>query len=221
MFMPHAKASEYGAGFIPAAVLIGAVFIESLRNNVMKKLLVFFVVLVCFFQYIELSYDNAYFFKFNVVSSKIKYFNPVLIYYDKKDADFSVKTMQYIKEKYKNKSFCIEDCPMFNSYDKSLMTATLLKLNGFDTLVGYVINASEFFNKDILIIIGKSEILDGTLDERIKRIQMMSWLDMSYIIKTENIFNKIKQTYKVIDEFYPFGVKDDDLKVTLLAQKKN
>ena len=218
MFMPHSKISEYGAGLIPATALIGAVFINSFKNKLYKKIIAVFIIISGVFLYFDFSYRTAHFLNFNIIGRDIKYFNGRLMCYDKKDSEFASKTVQYLNQFYKNNSLCIEDCPMLYCCDKYFMIASLMKLKGFDLLDGYVKDERKVLNRDILIIVGKSEILEGTLDSRIKRIRKL-WFDESYISKTKDIFDEVKQNYETIDVFYPFGAKDEEFKVTLLAKK--
>ncbi len=54
--MPHYKVSEYCAGFIPAMVLIGAIFITHIKKNTVKEIILAVLIIVGIIQYIDFSF---------------------------------------------------------------------------------------------------------------------------------------------------------------------
>jgi hypothetical protein len=54
--MPHYKVSEYCAGFIPAMILIGAIFITHIKKNTVKRIILAVLIIVGIIQYIDFSF---------------------------------------------------------------------------------------------------------------------------------------------------------------------
>jgi len=76
--MPHYKVTEYCAGFIPAMILIGAIFITHIKNSTVKKALIVFLIIIGMVQYIDFSYFQKTVFSkmgFSVNKKNFKYYN--------------------------------------------------------------------------------------------------------------------------------------------------
>jgi hypothetical protein len=54
--MPHYKVSEYCAGFIPAMILIGAIFITHIKKNTVKEIILAALIIVGIIQHIDFSF---------------------------------------------------------------------------------------------------------------------------------------------------------------------
>jgi len=221
MAMPHHKLPEYGMGFVPALVLMAAVFIGTLKTRSYKKIIVVFIIILGFAQYLDYSYRSKNLLTFNLVGDKIKYFDLQLLAYDRKKSEFVSKTVDYFEKFYKDNSFCIEDCPMPYCWEEYFMLFTMMKIKGFNVVNGYIENKYYGLNMDIIVAVGKTEIIDGTLDERINRLRT-DWrkrINKGYIEGTIDIFYTIKENYVPVDIFYPFESQDEKYKVTLFAKK--
>jgi len=219
MLMPHSKIAEYGAGFIPAAVLIGAVFIESLRNNVIKKLLVFFVVLVCSMQYIDFScgFQRGLFnAKFEFAYKTIKYSDGRLIFYDKTKSVAIMDTVKYLKKNYSNNTFFIED---FSAIDSDAFMVQMF-LNSMKCSHGYY--DENVLKNDIIIITGKPKTIYEAVNLQIKRLDANGFNYESeftqLVEKNKYVFDEIRRNYQIIDVFYPAKQKDERKKITLLGR---
>ncbi len=114
MLMPHYKLPEYGAGFIPAMVLIGAVFLSNIVKIYLKKILIVLLIIICYLQYIDFSYG----FGPNLFDMQSKDKNKIFHYYNRnnpliscnmRDSKIILNLIKYLKNNDSNHIFCICD----------------------------------------------------------------------------------------------------------------
>ncbi len=115
LLMPHYKLSEYEAGFIPAMILISAIFLSSYFKNPTRTIIISVIVSVGFLQFLDFSYGiNTHLF-----NSQIYYKDNIIRYYNKKncniisykndsDIDKAIKYLtKYLKTHYNNHSIFV------------------------------------------------------------------------------------------------------------------
>jgi len=158
LLMPHYKLSEYEAGFIPAMILISALFLSSLKNPT-KIIINIIIIFVGFLQFLDFSYNiNTHLF-----DSEIYYKNHVIRYYNKKncniifyhndsDNDKIIKYLtKYLKLHYDNHSIFIYQ--LENRMDiegmRIFKLLSSLNINGFKTTMH--LNYNNISSSDIII----------------------------------------------------------------------
>jgi hypothetical protein len=200
MLMLHRKVPEYGAGFIPATVLIGAVFISCIDKSYIKKILILFLIVIGLLQYIDFSYKNLNIALFNLNFNKkrgIVYYNKynLLVKFDYKQSQLISKLAKYLKNKYPNEKFFMVDNVFFDKYAFESQICCNEMLYGKD-------------DNTIWIFVGDINIKDGRFSKKLKEIGLTA----------DEIF-KIEQKYYVIDELYLAQTQDVNIKITLLGRK--
>jgi len=108
MSMGHHKLSEYGAGFIPAMILMGAVFISQIQKKYVKKIILILLIVIGCLQYVDFSYNifNVGLFKLKLTYGKyyMRYYGGKNYYikYDYKTTKSILQLVKYLKYKYQN-----------------------------------------------------------------------------------------------------------------------
>ena len=143
ILMPHFKLPEYGAGFIPAIILIAALFTAHIKRQNIKNILLSLIIIAGIFQYFWFSYapdKNIFQLEYRYKKYIVRYFdlsyrniiyNPII----GRDAK---KLTQYLKLNYPGKVFYIFD--RYNGNNQILYT--LFRLND----IPHVYNL-EYFEK--------------------------------------------------------------------------
>jgi hypothetical protein len=133
MLMPHSKLPEYGAGFIPAMILIGAVFISYINKSYIKKTVILLLIVIGLLQYVDFSYNlqkiKFFYFQFKCNNNKIYYFRYNVWRYCNTAKTIAIfNFIKYLKNNYKNNNFLINN---FSYFEKNGLIA-LMTLNGLD-----------------------------------------------------------------------------------------
>jgi len=227
MLMPHHKLPEYGLGFIPAMILIGAILITVVRKLYIKKILVFFLITIGVFQYIQFSYSSV----IKIMNMKLKINGYIISYYDKynplivsnkKQAELILKLTHYFKNNYHKSTFFIDQpCIVLDKYD----IAAQIFLNDIP-YCQWISDESNIFLADIIIVIGVPKTIEEKKQYVMKQIlinpiqsKMFSEEAKNTVIKkTEYIFSQIKKQYCQIDMIY-LEENNQNFKVTLLGRK--
>ncbi|MDD5021488.1 MAG: hypothetical protein PHR82_05040, partial [Endomicrobiaceae bacterium] len=227
MFMQHQKFSEYGAGFIPAIVLIGAVFISYIKTGDVKKIILAVLIVIGVFQYIVFSYGTY----FNFLEIKHKYGNNSIIYYDKynslisyniKESKLTLNLIKHLKDNYPKNTFYIEE---FCKVDSGSIVAQMYLNNMYCRQGNY--DNKDVLSSDIIIVVGKPKTVRKVVLLKINKIlenavntKMATEEFINELLKeVDNNFTEISKKYEVIDMFYLEGSKDEDTRVTLLGKK--
>lgn len=224
MFMPHSKIAEYGAGLIPAAALIGAVFINSWKFLIIKKTAILLIVLLGFFQYLDFSYGletGLFDGKIELAGKKIRYYDLYgrLVFYDKNKSIPITDIVEHLKRNYSENTFFVES---FLSVDSDAV-ATQMCLNDLECVQGYY-DDKNLFDSDIIII---SDLrFDKFSDLRTQRIyangeilHITEEIKKEILFKTKEVFDRIKKEYKLIYIFNPFEKDISGTKIILLGKK--
>ena len=227
MFMSHHKLPEYGLGFIPATVLVGAVFISYIKREYIKKIILVLLVVIGFFQYIAFSYEiyiNFFEIRYKYREHSIRYYNKYnsLMSYNTKESKLTLNLMKHLKESYPDNTFYIEE---FCKVDSGSIVAQMY-LNNMHCRQGNYDNKDVLLS-DIIIVIGKPKTVRKVVQLKINKIlenavnaKMVTEGFINELLKTvDNNFSEISRRYDAIDMFYLENTKDEDRKVTLLGKK--
>ena len=211
MFMPHHKEPEYNVGFIPAIILITALFFSCVKNKI--GIIIFgILVFCCIFQFVDLSYNNKapMFFKFN----KSRY---NLLSYDTEKKLNIVELIEILKT-YGNKSFYIYDIDGYIIENHTLLT--FINLN--DLKISHNIQEA-----DIVICNGNERSLEERAENDFILNSIAFFADKN--MKQTFISQKIKE-HKVIKDklikdfcldksFYLQNIEDERHFVRLYKKK--
>ena len=227
MFMPHYKVPEFGAGFIPAMVLIGAVFVSNIKY-INKKIVLILLIFIGLQQYFYFSYGIL---RIDLFDAYFQYKQYIISYYNKNNhlmvcdtgrAKQISRLVKYLKNKYPKNSFYYDWTHGRDNPDSEL---SYMYLNDMNCRAGTY--QEDNISSDIIIIIGNPR----TEAEVLKREEeiLLSFHKFAHIITDEfiayrsnlihNNFNKVQKNYHVIDIFYLDESKNENKKVTLLGRK--
>ncbi len=114
--IPNFKCPEYLAGIIPAAVVIAALWISSIRKKIAAILIIIFVIIAGIIQYLDFSYDIDTGLKDLGISYKgrrIMYFNVYTpnVFGINVERGMLNKIVHYINDNYKNKKVFVDTDP--------------------------------------------------------------------------------------------------------------
>jgi len=132
-FMPQKKDPDYFAGMIPAMILAAAVFLAQIKPLILKKTILFFLIITGAFQYINFSfYPQKWLTTINIKVSgkKFNYYNTnyVKMNFDVKQQVYKIiKTIDYINEQCPNSKICLYVNEKSKLQAKVLRTGMLLK----------------------------------------------------------------------------------------------
>lgn len=227
MFMPHHKLSQYGVGFIPAMVLMGAVFIAYIKTVHVKKIILVLLIVIGFFQYIAFSYEiyvNFLEIKSKYSNNLIKYYNKYnpLISYNLKESKLALNLVNHLKNNYPKNTFYIEE---FCNVDSDSIVVQMYLNNMYCRQGNY--ENKDVLLSDIIIVIGKPKTVRKVVQLKINKIlenavntKMVTEEFINKLLKeVDNNFSEISRKYDVIDMFSLENTKDEDTKVTLLGRK--
>lgn len=145
MFMPHHKEPEYNIGYVPAIILIIALFISNIKNKIFKFVILFVSVSVLLLQFFDLSYK-----KISIFNGFNYYNRHNLMFYDATNTNCLVELIENLKN-FKNKKIFI-----FNTDDYILQIHTLLAFMALND-INVCFDISE---ADIVINNGKEKSLE-------------------------------------------------------------
>lgn len=179
ILMPHYKLPEYGAGFIPAMVLIASLYLSSIKQKYIKKTLISLLIVICSLQYLYFSYaaDSSLFnLKYTYKNHTVKYFDLAyrnIIYKPSLGVQFKHLT-NYLNTRYPNKSFylldrysgdnqmlytlfCLNDIPCVYNLDYFSgkipdMVISIYKKSPHNVLLENYIPEDKFLYENVLII---------------------------------------------------------------------
>ncbi|MDD5021491.1 MAG: glycosyltransferase family 39 protein [Endomicrobiaceae bacterium] len=222
-FMPHYKVSEFGAGFIPAIVLIGTFFIISIKKVGAKLITLVLLIAFCLFQYMEFSYTNYHTLldiKFKYGNHFINYYNKFysIIFYDIKKSNFNLIFIKHLKDNYPDNSFYIER----NFSDDPASLVVQMYLNNINFISG-----ENILSSDIIVIMDELKTPQEVVELEINKIlenplnakMVTEEFKNALLLKTEYVFSEIRKNYDVIDIFYLSQKENKVTKITLLGKK--
>jgi len=223
MFMPHYKVSEYGAGFIPAIILITTIFISYIKKTYAKTITLVLLTIFCLFQYMEFSYTNYHTLldiKFKYENNFISYYNKFysIMFYDVKKSNFNLIFIKYLKDNYPDNSFYIEE----NFSDDPASLVVQMYLNNINFISG-----ENILSSDIIVIMDELKTVNEVVELKINKIlenplnakMITEEFKNTLLLKTEYVFSEIRKNYDVIDAFYLSQKENKVTKVTLLGRK--
>ena len=148
LFMPHHKEPEYCLGFVPCIILLISLYISNISKPVLKKVLLIILVLLCFFQYLDFSYNILPFdFYINFKNKQIHYFDKNKYKYIK---NINIESLiYYLKRNFQNCSVFLYRIGYEDIY-------FFLNINNFETY-SYLDNIPK---ADIIIDIENTSVLD-------------------------------------------------------------
>jgi len=227
MLMPHYKLPEYGAGFIPAMILMGAVFISGIDKSYIKKTVVLFLIIIGGLQYIDFSYRKFDIALFDLSFSNkynINYYNKNnnLVLYNKALVQNDFNLVTYLNNYYSKQTFHILRKYNFINYEN---LSFQMQLNNMHFQMGYYDN-KQILAADIIVIIGIPDTPEEFLNYKINDLNPIE--KGQFNVKAQELLlkkirymrNKIDEQYYKIDEFYLDSAKSEDMKVTLLGKKE-
>ena len=213
MFMPHHKEPEYCIGFVPAIILISALFFSNIKNKISKNGMLLILVLILVLQFIDLSYKKIFLF------DNLCFYNRYnLMFYEKNDANRFLELIENLKP-FKDKNIFI-----YNTDDYIVQIHTLqafMALNDLKT-------CSDILQADIVLNNGKEKSLEelANTDFILSNIVYLADNDTK-----NNFINEKKEKYKTLreelsDKFYLYkswylqNIEDDAHFVGLYKKKE-
>ena len=229
MFMGHYKKAAYGAGFIPAIVLISAIYISNIKAIWFKKILILTILVICIFQYLDFSYNTNIVKFFDVDFKYFKYYNKKnedIMNYNKERFIRINNLIHYIKSKYPNKSFYVYDFIRRPPFPIDRGDIELhMRLNGIVVLTDYFDSMPNNDNwnilkADMILYLGNYKSCAQIYDTYFKNRE--DTFDKLIIYTQE----RLEADYFVIEEFFidkltsvKENYDDNNYKITLLAKK--
>lgn len=226
MFMPHQKFAEYGLGFIPAMAIISAIYISSIKKNLVKNLILGLICIMGLFQFLIFSYiPNSILTeaRIQLENKKFHYYKKTFIFYDSNDAKNNMSLVSKLEDGYGESIalFCNDRYDMFT-------TQFFVYKNKKDI---QVLDVREFINiknyPDYIVFAGKEVTMDDMLSSCIKnydrfpsfkKIERKQFLSIVKDMAKE--FDKIMQNnFELVEIWYPNNVVDENLKVKIFKKK--
>ncbi len=204
--MPHHKQAEYGAGFIPAMIIMSAMYISSIRNLIAKKIIVVSIILICMVQYIDFSYQiNTVFYRIStrINGHEIRYYAKYgknIIFYDSKKMKQTEEIVRYLKDTYPDSDNSI--IFLDTSLEDIDSIHLIMKLNDLNfKIVNDYTNCINIDNVNIIVSAGNIPLSDK-IDTYVHRLNERFFNNKNIIIedfiKTET--NNLNNRQKYIDE---------------------
>ncbi|MFA7674773.1 MAG: glycosyltransferase family 39 protein [Endomicrobiia bacterium] len=237
LFMLHLKLAEYGAGFIPAMVLIGSIFLSAVKIQKIKNFILVLVIITGILQYIDFSYAintklfNRYFKYKNYKVMYYNKYNDFIIYHD----EFSKKTKQivaitnYLKQNDLHSNIFIKEYKETKNSIELSELIIFMHVNNFNNInYDNVLFFPSIDNIDIVIKFYN----DLTPEQEIK-----NRTDILYINKSEEIYRHLKKNFDAsqkkliqrektistdfykISSLYLDNIKEDRNKISILKRK--
>jgi len=233
MLMRQYKLSEYGAGFIPAMILIASVYLSHIKKKLIKSAILLLIILIGILQFYIFSYMPE--LKFSNIGFKFKghyisYYNNKFNFYNGVVAKQIYNLVSNIKLKYHTKSIYLEVLD-YNANRVLQMFAAKEKLNML-TLDDWTWN--HFFNKkrkkeiNLIIYVGekttsqnKINILMEVYDDhvRLQKIPRQEYLN-SIMDKLQEFDMMVKTEFKTVEVWAPKN-NEEGLKVEFLERINN
>ncbi|MDD5021489.1 MAG: glycosyltransferase family 39 protein [Endomicrobiaceae bacterium] len=229
MFMPHYKLVEYGAGFIPAIILISVIWISNIEYKYIKKIIFLLLIAIGILQYVNFSYGILDFKLFKMRANP-KYIKYDFKYYNKynalivcnKDTKSILQLMNYLKDNYRNYNY------FYSIKSRIDCSAVLVQmyLNNMSCRIGYY-DDQEILLSDIIINLDYLENINEMFDFKMSRIFMDPFarkniteqIKNSMLLEMEYAFKIINEKYHIIDVYYLDKHKPQKIKVILLGRK--
>jgi len=233
MLIRQYKFSEYGAGFIPAMILIASVYLSNIKKNFIKSAILLLIILIGILQFYIFSYMPE--LKFSNIGFKFKghyisYYNNKFNFYNGVVAKQIYNLVSNIKLKYHTKSIYLEGLD-YNANRVLQMLALKEKLNVF-TLDDWTWNP--FFNKkrkkeiNIIIYVGEKTTVQNKINifmkvyddhVRLQNIPRQEYLN-SIMDKLQEFDMMVKTEFKTVEVWTPKN-NEEDLKVEFLERINN
>ncbi|MDD3065041.1 MAG: glycosyltransferase family 39 protein [Endomicrobiaceae bacterium] len=225
-FMSEIKVAAYGAGFIPAMILMGAVFISQIQKKYVKRIILILLIVIGSLQYIDYSYiPYIKFFntKFQFKEYNAGYYNRYnnLMSCNSKQTKLILKLVKYLKNKYPYEKFTIHSSLGLE------LSAIIPQMNCNRIYCRQWDGNEDILFFDIFIIIGKPMKLEETIEFKIDKMlenplnakMVTNELRNELFRKAQYVFSELEINYHIIDIFYLNDNKTNDTKVTLLGRK--
>jgi len=221
MVMPHRKLIEYGAGFVPAIMLICSIFIASFQKTYVKKLVIILLITIGLLQYMNFSYSiiniNLFNLKWQNKNLYIEYWHKKndLIFY-KDEIELTLNLVNYFKNKYETSKIYILDNVFYCN-----MILGQMYLNNMIAKKGCY-NKTDILYSDIIAIIGDLKEPESIFAFKIKN-NLLEPVDKNFknklFEKMQIISERVYEKYHEVGFFYPDERKTDETKITLLGRK--
>ncbi len=231
MFMPHGKVSEYGAGFIPAIILIISVYLTNIKRKYIQFIILSAIISIGILQMLIFSYmpkkslDIGFKFKDHYIS----YYNNKFNLY----SDYSKKMVEiisYIKNKYPKEIIYIETIDYYNN-NALAMLALKEKLNVL-TLDDWTWNSAYYEAREkeigVIVYVGekatpqeKTNLFAERYDEhpgQLQKIPRIEYLN-SISNRIEEFERRVRENFSIV-EIWDYENNKEDLKVEILEVKK-
>jgi hypothetical protein len=192
--MPHRKLPEYGAGFIPAMVLIGAVFISYINKSYIKKTVILLLIVIGVFQYILILNCFNIKIKFNSICYNIQ---SNLISYNPCYSKTYIGFFEILK-KYKDSKFYYL---YSNAVDSELILMQMFLNNIYFKEGKFDTYQKEMFEADIILMFGESNI-EYILEDMLKCVNaanVTTEFKNELLKRIEYILYEIQKKYHTID----------------------
>lgn len=233
MFMPHNKVSEYGAGFIPAMILIISVYLVNIKRRVVKFTILSVIIPIGILQMLIFSYMP----KKSFLDIGFKFKEHYISYYNNKFNLYSpyskqiVNIISYIKSRYPKEIVYIETIDYSNN-NTLRMLALKEKLNVF-TLDDWTWNSSYFEGHKneigVIVYVGEKAIIENMIeffmdkyDKHPGQLQKIPRQEYFNLIskKVEEFEQGVRHDFKVV-EIWDSENNKENLKVEFLERINN
>ena len=212
MFMPHHKEPEYCIGFVPAIILIIALFFSGIKNKISKIVMLLILILVLLLQFFDLSYKKIF-----LLDNLCFYNRYNLMFYEKDDTSRFVELIEKLKP-FKDKNIFV-----YNTDDFIMQHHTLLAFMALNDLTV----CSDISQADIVVNNGKEKSLEELANTDFILSSIVYLADNN---TKDNFTNRKKEEHKKLrdvlsDKFYPYkswylqNIEDDAHLVRLYKKK--
>lgn len=208
ILMSHHKQAEYGAGFIPAMILISAIYVSDLKSVHLKKTILAIIIILGIMQYIDFSYRiNLGFARIStrLAGPEIRYYAKYgknIIFYDAN----TVKKPEIIVNCLKNYNDARNKRTVFVDVNLDDINSinVIMQLNGLNfTIINDYTGCSDISGADI-IIRDVDISTQNKIDSFIHRINERKFknknTDITDFIKNETV--KMNAREKYIKEYF-------------------
>lgn len=218
VLMPHHKLSEYSMGLVPFMAIVGAFFIVSIKNSLIKRTVIVSFIFIAMIQYISFSYGifgSLFDFSFTYEDKKIVYYdyNNYLIKYNYERRERILNLINRIKNKYSGFTLYYDYTYTVDGIHDSELS--YMYLNGMKGRGG--IYDDDNITEDIIIITGIprtekeiSDIVSSRFEDFYNKEKQTANISKNY--------RYIENNYHVIDEFYISKIRNEHSKITLLGK---
>ncbi|MDD5021373.1 MAG: glycosyltransferase family 39 protein [Endomicrobiaceae bacterium] len=223
LIIPHHKQQVYMVPLVPTIILLIAVSISYLKDNIRKILVVLFII-ISLFQYIELSYGYKIWFcdyqiKINNNLS-FKYFNKYdenIIFYDLKKQDRYIEFLKYIEFAKSKKILILAENYEEAPYVLQTLRAFLLS-KGFNNIIvnTSVLNlylppySRDLANYEFIIDLRTNKDFDWEYFDIFQNINEHKYINSFYIPTKDEFFNRYNSFWSMYAKTKKYQINTAD-----------